>query len=305
MLTNIISKNMKRFILIVVTLLVGVAYCSAQEATKQDGDDTVRVGDSAVVTSNNGKLSLSFNGTAFEIGKRESVVSGNQAYADMASAINDEPLNNDQRAYFGFMGVGSPYYNHFALLEFGVTTLVGTDFSAYSPSEANAMKHAFNKGFNFTANLGTVNISLNKSRSLALSMAFGVMVDRFKFSDGHTLEYREGMMHPVQHGEGYTKSKLEASYFHLPVTLDWNISRTVFVSAGVNLDVLMGTALVYKKPRTTVEGTVTLNPVQVGVTARVGWKRLYGYMNYSFVDMFKHDTGPDGKRLSAGVGIWF
>ena len=85
-------------------------------------------------------------------------------------------------------------------------------------------------------------------------------------------------------------------------TIDMNIYRSMY---NVNLDMLIGTKLIYKKPRTTVEGTVTLNPVQLGVTARVGWKRLYGYVNYSFNDVFKRGTGPEGKRLSVGVGLWF
>ena len=67
----------------------------------------------------------------------------------------------------------------------------------------------------------------------------------------------------------------------------------------------MNSKLFFKKPRTSIDGEVTLNPVQVGATARIGWGKLYGFVNYSFMEMFKRDTGPGGNRLSAGIGLFF
>jgi hypothetical protein len=153
--------------------------------------------------------------------------------------------------------------------------------------------------------MATINVALNKSRSLAFSMAIGMMEDRYSFMNMYTLEYRDAMMRPVALGKGYSKSQLRASYVHIPMTLDWTIGRDAFVAAGVNLDILCTTHLLYKKPKTIIEDTVTINPVQVGATLRVDWRRLYGYAHYSFVDMFKRVTGPGGKRLSVGVGVWF
>lgn len=293
---------MKRLFFVTLALFT-VAVCSAQE-TEEEGA-SVYVGDNNVVSSKNGMLSLFLNGATIEIGQRESDISGDAAYADMVEAINDEPISSGRRAYFGFLGIGAPYFNHFALFEFGTNSFVGADYSAYTPSEASDMMFNVYRSFSFTANLGTLNVSLNQKRTLALSFAFSTTIDRYGFMSAHTLEFRDGMMRPVALDEGYTRSLMTASYFRLPVTLDWNITRTAFVSVGVNLDVLIGAKLIYKKPRTTVEGTVTLNPVQLGVTARVGWKRLYGYVNYSFNDLFKRGTGPEGKRLSVGVGLWF
>ena len=89
------------------------------------------------------------------------------------------------------------------------------------------------------------------------------------------------------------------------MTLDWNIDRNFSISAGVNFDILVNSQLKYKFPKTTIDGVVRLTPIQLGATARIGWKRLYGYVNYSFIDMFRAGTGPKAKRLSAGVGFWF
>lgn len=294
--------NMKKFLLVAISLFA-VAVCSAQDVVEEG--ESVRVGDNNVVSSKNGMLSLFLNGATIEIGQRESDISGDAAYAEMVEAINDEPTSKGRRVYFGFLGIGAPYFNHFALLELGTNSFVGANYSAYSDVEANNMMFNTNRSFTFTANLGTLNISLNQKRSLALSFAFGATIDHYSFMSNHTLEFVDGMMRPVALDQGYTRSSMEASYFRMPVTLDWNITRTAFVSLGVNLDVLFGSSLIYKKPRTTIQNTVTLNPIQFGVTARVGWKRIYGYANYSFNDVFKRGTGPKGKRLSVGIGLWF
>ena len=310
---------MKRVCIVVAMLLASVVCAVAQEVKAEDEKPVVYIGSNTnnVVSSNNGRLAISLNGSTFEIGRQQtgkqevadsmnvSSISTAEAYGVIADAVNNEPVSNRRRVCFGFMGIGSPDFNHFAAFEFGTNTLVGTDYSAYTPEEAGQMLFNDAKAFNFVVNMATINVALNKSRSLAFSMAIGMMEDRYIFMDMYTLECRDGVMRPVALGEGYSKSQLRVSYVHIPMTLDWNIGRDAFIAAGVNLDILSTTNLLYKKPRTQISDTVTINPVQVGATLRVGWKRLYGYANYSFIDMYKSGTGPKGKRLSAGVGIWF
>ena len=91
----------------------------------------------------------------------------------------------------------------------------------------------------------------------------------------------------------------------MPLLLNWNFKKRFFIAAGINLDILVSSALQFKKPITTIEGEITLNPIQVGATARIGWRKLYGFVNYSFMEIFKQNTGPGGNRVSAGVGLFF
>jgi hypothetical protein len=308
---------MKRVYLVIAMLVASVVCAMAQETNGEADKPVVYIGSNSnnLVSSNNGRLAISLNGSTFEIGRQQSEqpqaadsgsnISTSEAYGIIADAVNNEPLSSKNRVYFGFMGIGAPYFNHFAAFEFGTNTLVGLDYSAYTPEEADQMMFNDAKAFNFVCNMATINVALNKSRSLAFSMAIGMMEDRYSFMNMYTLEYCDAMMRPVALGKGYSKSQLRASYVHIPMTLDWTIGRDAFVAAGVNLDILCTTHLLYKKPKTIIEDTVTINPVQVGATLRVGWRRLYGYANYSFVDMFKRGTGPGGKRLSVGVGVWF
>jgi hypothetical protein len=244
------------------------------------------------ISSNNGNLNITLNGSRFEIGnsKIEHV---------------ETPVRKTQRAYFGIFGFGSPNFNHIAFFEIGANMLVGADYSMYSPEDANALMFSSTKSISYSFNVGTLNVPLNPKRSLVFSMAFGFTFEDFAFNDNYTFKYMDGMMRPVVLEGSIKKSKFSASYFRIPVMLDWNIKHNFFISAGANLDILMTTQTRYKFPKTIIQDKATISPIQVGVTARIGWKRLYGYVNYSLIDLFREGTGPKGKRLSAGVGIWF
>ena len=298
---------MKRLTILLTLILCSTAIAAYAQNNVQS-NEALYIGNSTdnSISKENGKMRVTLNGMCFDFG-------GN---ANNGSDVTLTPVvytNSTQKAYWGFAGIGSPSFNHFALFEIGASSLANLDYSAYTPEEANALMFSSNKSVHLSMNLGTVNVPLNKSRSLVLSAAYGCTIDNYAFAGDYSMELRDGMMRPVKLDGSIKKSKLIASYFHVPLTLDWNIKGgNFFISAGVTLDVLMNTKLKYKFPRTSIDGEVTLNPIQVGATARIGWKRLYAFANYSFIDMFKTntglfnvDTGPRGKRLSAGMGIWF
>ena len=285
---------MKRLITLITSLLFIGGATYAQESTVESGENIVYIDSEGAnsISSNNGNLNITLNGSRFEIGnsKIEHV---------------QTPVRKTQRAYFGIFGFGSPNFNHLAFFEIGANMLVGADYSMYSPEDANALMFSSTKSISYSFNVGTLNVPLNPKRSLVFSMAFGFTFEDFAFNDNYTFKYMDGMMRPVALEGSIKKSKFSTSYFRIPVMLDWNIKHNFFISAGANLDILMSTQTRYKFPKTIIQDKATISPIQVGVTARIGWKRLYGYVNYSFIDLFREGTGPKGKRLSAGVGIWF
>ena len=289
---------MKRLISILTFALMAIGSAYAQETTEAKGttnDESVVYLDSDgtnSISSNNGNISIMLNGSRFEIGNGK---------IEHIETTTKQP----QRAYFGLFGCDSPSFNHLAFFEIGASMLAETDYSMYSQEDANALMFSSTKSINYTFNIGTLNVPLNPKRSLVFSMAFGFTFDDYTFNDNYTIKYADGMMRPIPLEGNIKKSKFNTSYFHLPIMFDWNIKHNFFIAAGANLDILMTTNTKYKFPRTTVQDKATVSPIQVGATARIGWKRLYGYVNYSFIDLCREGTGPKGKRLSAGCGIWF
>ena len=289
---------MKKGILILSILLLSSVAVWSQDVVIENDESVISLDSKGAntVSTEDGKLLLTLNGTRFYVGQEAKSVKGESSPSVAYS---------QKKAYFGLFGIGSPNINHIAAFEIGVNTLVGTDYSMYSKDEANQLMFTNKKAVNFTFNVGSFNVPLNPRRTLVLSGAFGFTYDNYTFADNYTMEYRDGMMHPVALDGNIKKSKMVTTYFHVPVMIDLNLGKSFFISAGVNLDVLIGSHLKYKFPKTTIDDTITLNPVQFGITGRVGWKRFYGFVNYSFIDMYKKGSGPGGKRLSAGAGIWF
>lgn len=282
----------------IITLLVAVLMATNIAWAQTENDEStiyLNGNKESSVTSKDGRMQLKLNGLNFDFGPKKS---GERTVVYTKSS-------SDKGAYFGVLGIGSPHFNHFAAVEMGVNTLVNTDYSAYTPEEANALLFSSRKAVSFNCNIATLNVPLNKRRTLVTSMAFGITSENYTFAGPYTMELRDGMMRPVKLDDNTKKSKLTATYIHIPITLDWNISHHFFLSAGINLDVLIGSHLKYKFPKTKIKSELMLSPIQVGLTARAGWKRIYGFVNYAFVDMFKQGGGPKGKRLSAGVGFWF
>lgn len=289
---------MKRLTIILAFITGCIATTHAQ--TNDQQSNTLYIGNSAdnSISNKDGKMRLTLNGMCFDFGSSEN--------KSNITVTTDYLETSRKKAYYGFLGVGSPNFNHHAFMEIGASILTQLDYSAYTPEEANALMFSNNKAVHVTMNVGTLNVPLNKSRSLVLSTSFGFTCENYTFAGDYTMKFEDGMMRPVALEGKIKKSKLGASYFHVPITLDWNINNSdFFISAGVTLDVLMSSHLKYKFPKTIIDGEVTLNPIQVGATARIGWKRLYAFANYSFIDMFKAGTGPKARRLSAGMGIWF
>lgn len=308
---------MKQCFTILLITLLSLPYASAQQndtSTRPAGIAAGKVSSiyandegNSRITTRDGRLSFSFNGIHFGVNGGEQRDSSDLNPATrpiMIGPYREEP-SGDMRVRFGLAGICAPSFNHFALIELGSNLLVNTDFAGYTSEEADALMFGNYKSVNCNINLLTFNAPLNRSRSLVASMAFGFALENYTFANPATMELRDGMMRPVMLDASIKKSKLRASYVHIPVVLDWNIRRGFFLSAGFNFDILMSSALKYKLPKTKIRRETGLAPIQAGITARIGWQRLYAYFNYSLVDMYKRDVGPRGHRLSAGVGFSF
>lgn len=283
---------------LILTLLLFSTLSSAM-AQSENSDNRIALDDNGnTIIVKDGKLSLELNGLNFSFKDNNNNTQG-------LTIIENTSSTSKCAVHYSFAGIGAPYYNHLALIELGSNFIANADYSAYSVEEADNLAFSNNKNVYFAINLATMNIGLNPSRTLGFTMGIGFACDNYTFAGKYTMELRDGMMRPVALDQSIKKSKLMASYLHIPLLFDWNIKRGFFIGVGANIDVLINTTLTYKKPRTKIEGVAQLNPVQVGITGRIGWKRLYIFANYSFMQMFKESVGPKGNRMSMGAGLYF
>lgn len=190
--------------------------------------------------------------------------------------------------------------------EIGINVLTNADYSMYSPENAAMMQFGNRKSTYVALNIFSDNIKLNRSGSLSIDMGAGIAWENYVFAGDYSMHYQSGMMRPIPLDSKITKSKLMARYLHMPALFNYTYKNKFFIAAGVNLDVLIGTRLKYKEPKTVYKSeTITLNPIQLGYTLHIGTEKLYGFINYSPMQMFKSGTGPGGNRTSAGIGFAF
>ncbi len=282
---------MKRLSMLISALMI-VFSASAQQP--DSSANTIYIGDGTdtSISTRNGNISLSLAGMNLEFGNENS-------NAGSVKSISTE----NPRVTFSAFEVRNT--DHLALLEVGVNTLVNTDYSMYSKEEAAMLPFGNRKSVYFAINLLSMDVALNKRGTWSFNMGFGFSCERYTFAGPYSMQYVDGMMRPTRLEGNIKKSQLGVDYIHMPFLINWNFSKKFFVAAGVNLDIGMNDFLRYKKPLTTIARTVTINPIQLGATVRMGYGKLYGFVNYSFMEMFKSGTGPKANRFSAGVGLFF
>lgn len=283
---------MKRLFILIIAMLPVIAV-SAQE---QDSivRNTIYIGNDGQnsIATENGNISLTIAGLNLEFGNENS----------NAGSVKSISTENPRVTFSAFEDRNT---DHLALLEVGVNTLVNTDYSMYSKEEAAMLPFGNRKSVYFAINLLSMDVALNKRGTWSFNMGFGFSCERYTFAGPYSMQYVDGMMRPTRLEGNIKKSQLGVDYIHMPFLINWNFSDKFFVAAGVNLDIGMNDILRYKKPLTTIARTVTINPIQLGATARMGYGKLYGFVNYSFMEMFKSGTGPKANRFSAGVGLLF
>lgn len=285
-----------KHILLLATLLCFAIESYAQEISNTHSTVIGRHNGENSITAKDGGLSLMLNGYEF-------LVRGNkQSSKPSAKRVSS---TRSKRVHFGVVGINAPKYNHLAAVELGGNYLVGVDYGTYTDDEAARIGFINHKSICFTTNIFTLNAAITKNNLLTFDLGFGVTAENYSLSNDVTLEYVDGKLQPVMLDLSTKKSKLRATYLHVPAIFNLNIARNFFVGVGVNFDVLLQSELRYKKPKHSIEGTMPLNPTQVGITGRIGWKRLYVFVNYSPMNFYKKDANIKSHRLSAGAGIWF
>ena len=295
---------MKRVIITFIALLATYVTVVAQSTEEVTIDNqTIYIdqsGEKSLSADDDGAMLLTINGMRFKFGGSNEV-----APTESGNPVEDAFGYHGKRVHIGIFGLGSPSYNHLALFELGKSWFMNEHYSGYSNEEIGDMAFTSNRSTHCTINLIALNVTLDKRNKFVFSTGFGFSDDRFHFANKVTLGYDGGRLSAVDLDPSVSKSLLYASYIHFPLLFDWNISNGFFLSLGAYFDVLMNSALVYKKPKTRIDGTMPLAPVQFGVSGRIGWRRLYAFVNYTPMNFFKSSTGVRLNRMSAGVGIWF
>ena len=273
---------MKRLFTTLTILMVSLTALSAQEIANDNTIILDKTGENRITIINDETIKFKIGGKEFQ--------------------INSEPKTteqqNEHKSYATIPALGA--------IELGINSMMNTDYSMYTPEEAEMMKFGNKKSTYVALNIFTENFRLNKKRSLSVDMGVGIAWENYVFAGNYSMRYSDDMMRPIALDGNVEKSKLMARYLHMPALLNYSYKNKFFIAAGVNLDVLIGSRFKQKNPKIVYKSeTITLEPIQLGATLHVGTNSFYGFVNWSPMEMFKANTGPRGQRISAGIGLNF
>lgn len=193
------------------------------------------------------------------------------------------------------------YKGHIALIEFGFN-----NFTKPKPTFNNGeLDLNMAKSIYVGWNIVTFSFPLNKSNTLGISTALGLVWRNFVMENNYVLENVEGGLLPMPIDPSYKKSKYNTFSFKIPVVLEYDLGKNFFVSAGLYADILVSSQTKIKDPKEKRKGDLYSNPIGAGVTMRAGYKRFYLFGDAGLVNVFNKNHAPKTKPWTIGVGLGF
>jgi hypothetical protein len=196
------------------------------------------------------------------------------------------------------------YSGRIGFLEVGVPNLRtwGDSYAIYPDSEKGFMTPDLWKTDYVAFNISTISSALTRSGWLGATLAMGVAYNQFGLDQPVALTKVDHMLHPVAPDAPLKKSKIRSWWLHAPLVFEINPNRHFFISAGGYVDLLFWSSAKWKSPKQKLSNPY-LNPIQLGLTARVGFREVYFFGNYALTDYFLKDKGPRLNQFTIGLGL--
>ncbi len=179
----------------------------------------------------------------------------------------------------------------------------GDSYAAYPDSEAGFMDLGIQSG-SITINLTTLSTSLARGNRLGVTMGIGFTYNQYALDMPTKLVKADRMLHPLAPEGSLKWTRLRSWWVHMPLVLEVNPTRNFFISAGGYADFLFWSDAKWKSPKEKLRDPY-MSPIQVGLTARIGFRQYYFYGNYALTEFFQKGKGPRLSQYSFGLGIGF
>lgn len=200
------------------------------------------------------------------------------------------------------------FEGHWEGLEFGFNSFDKPDYSLYEVKDFMSLNQGKSIEVNF--NFYQLDIGLVKSY-VGLVSGMGLSFENYRFQNPYTIKRTGDFTEPVALTyDNLSKTKLTASYLNVPVLLEFQIpvnhkEGRLFVNAGVIGGVKIGshTKVKHGDTKDKDHDGFNMNPFKYSATARVGYKDVSVYCNYSLNPLFESGKGPGLTPFSVGISF--
>lgn len=202
------------------------------------------------------------------------------------------------------------FNGHWEGMEFGFNAFDKPDYSMYNAADKDFMSLNQGKSLEFNFNFYELNIGLCKNY-VGLVSGMGLSFNNYRFEDPYTLLKGQFMTEPVHlNPENLAKTKLAITYLNVPLLLEFQIpvnqhEGRLFVNAGIVGGVKIGshTKVKYGDKKDKDRSGFNLNSFKYAATARIGYKDICLFANYSLTPLFESGKGPELTPFTIGISF--
>jgi len=202
------------------------------------------------------------------------------------------------------------FNGHWEGVEFGFNAFDKPNYSMYNSADKDFMSLNQGKSMEFDLNFYELNIGLAKSY-VGLVSGMGLSFNNYRFDNPYTLQKGQFMTEPVSlNPENLSKTKLVVTYLNVPILLEFQIpvnqnEGRLFINTGLIGGVKIGshTKVKYGDNKDKDRSGFNLNSFKYAATARIGYKDICLFANYSLTPLFQSGKGPELTPFTIGISF--
>jgi len=197
---------------------------------------------------------------------------------------------------------------HWEGLELGFNSFAKTDYSNYNNAEFMSLNQG--KSLELDFNFYELNIGLSKSY-VGLVSGMGLSFNDYRFDNPYTLEKGTTMVvaRPLNY-DNLSKTKLSVSYLKVPLLLEFQIpvnnnEGRLYINGGIIGGVKIGshTKVKHGDTKDKDRSSLYINSFKYEATARIGYKGMALFANYSLNTLFQSGKGPKLTPFTVGISF--
>lgn len=200
------------------------------------------------------------------------------------------------------------FKGHWEGLELGFNSFTKPDYSLYSTKDFMSLNQG--KSVEVNLNFYQLNIGLAKSY-VGLISGMGLSFSNYRFENAYTIKKGSTMTEPVLLDyDNLSKTKLAVTWLNVPLLLEFQVpvnqkEGRLFINAGLIGGVKIGshTKVKHEDTKDKDHSGFNMNSFNYSATARIGYKDICLFANYSLTPLFESGKGPGLTPFAIGISL--
>jgi hypothetical protein len=298
---------MKKLLLLIFSIACIANITNAQEDSTKINNKK----DTTKISFGNREINIieSEEGTDIKVRKKDQEKANGES--DNENWWNDRKDRKSWRHSGGFRG-------HWDGVEMGFNGYLNKDYemSLTGADEFMSLNTSPLKSLNINANFLQVSRNIF-GNSFGLVTGLQIGFNNYVFDGNLTIIKKNGVIDSISIPYDVEKSKLTTTYFSIPLLFEFqfpgslSFKKRMWISAGIigSIKLESHTKVKYRengeKKKDKNHDDFNLSVLRYTLTCRMGYSNFYVFGNYSPVQLFEKNKGPELYPFSVGVGLHF